>query len=78
MKKITMPKIYTVLGSNIVKYRNLKNLSDLQLADAVGISHDLIKQLESGNPKKSISIETLSKIAQVLNVSVIHLLEQDH
>ena len=78
MKKITMPKIYTVLGSNIVKYRNLKNFSDIQLADAVGISHDLIKQLESGNPKKSISIETLSKIAQVLNVSVIHLLEQDH
>ena len=78
MKKITMPKIYTVLGNNIVKYRNLKNLSDIQLADAVGISHDLIKQLESGNPKKSIPIETLSKIAQVLNVSVIHLLEQDH
>ena len=78
MKKITMPKIYTVLGNNIVKYRNLKNFSDIQLADAVGISHDLITQLESGNPKKSISIETLSKIAQVLNVSVIHLLEQDH
>ena len=48
MKKITMPKIYTVLGNNIVKYRNLKNFSDIQLADAVGISHDLIKQLDIG------------------------------
>lgn len=78
MKKITMPKIYTVVGKNIIKYRNLKNLSDVQLAEAVGISPQLVKQIEDGHPNKSISIETLSKIAQILNISVIELLEQDY
>ena len=77
MEKMKTSTIYTVVGKNIIKYRSIKQICDIHLADTVGISHELIKQLESGNPKKSISIETLSKIAQALNVSVIHLLEQD-
>lgn len=59
---------YKKLGLNIAYYRKLKGLSQLQLAEAVGISRTHISNIEAPNMPTSISLETLMDIADALEV----------
>lgn len=60
---------YKKLGLNIAYYRKLKGLSQMQLAEAVGISRTHISNIEAPNMPTSISLETLMDIADALEVS---------
>lgn len=59
---------YKKLGLNIAYYRKLKGLSQMQLAEAVGISRTHISNIEAPNMPTSISLETLMDIADALEV----------
>lgn len=65
---------YKKLGLNIAYYRKLKGLSQIQLAEAVGISRTHISNIEAPNMPTSISLETLMDIADALEVPVESLL----
>lgn len=63
-----------MLGERIRHYRNLKNMTGQELARKVGVSRSLISQIEqdTANP----SIDTLRKITQALDISIVLLFEE--
>lgn len=62
-----------VLGKKIIRFRKQKKMTQLQLADAIGVSRGYIAKIERG--KKRPEIKTLALIANELGISVIELLE---
>lgn len=65
---------YKKIGLNIAYYRKLRGLSQIQLAEAVGISRTHISNIEAPNMPTSISLETLMDIADALEVPAEALL----
>ncbi len=65
---------YKKLGLNIAYYRKLNGISQMQLAEAVGISRTHMSNIEAPNMPTSISLETLMDIADALGVPVNRLL----
>jgi len=65
---------YKMLGLNIAYYRKLAGLSQLQLAETIGISRTHMSNIEAPNMPTSISLETLMDIADALNISAGTLL----
>lgn len=55
-----------LIGLNISYYRRIRHLTQVELADAVGISSNYLSQVERGY--KSISLVKLLKLAEVLGV----------
>ena len=55
-----------LIGLNISYYRRVRHLTQVELAEAVGISSNYLSQVERGY--KSISLVNLLKIAEVLGV----------
>ena len=65
---------YKMIGLNIAYYRKLAGLSQLQLAEDIGISRTHMSNIEAPNMPTSISLETLMEIADALNVPASALL----
>lgn len=63
------------LGSRIRQARTEQNMSQLELADACGISVPYVSDIERG--KKCFSVDILLRIAQALQVSTDWLLRLD-
>ncbi|MBR5800842.1 MAG: helix-turn-helix transcriptional regulator [Lachnospiraceae bacterium] len=63
-----------MLGLNIAYYRKLAGLSQLQLAEEIGISRTHMSNIEAPNMPTSISLETLMDIAAALSIPVHALL----
>lgn len=57
-----------ILGSRIKELRSAKNFTQEQIADKIGISRQKYARIESG--VNSITLDILSKVAKVLEVSV--------
>mgnify|MGYP001481491295 CR=1 FL=1 len=53
------------LGLKIQYYRQMKNISQVELADEAGISRSYLSKIETG---KAQCVPVLLQIAQVLNV----------
>ncbi len=66
---------YKMIGLNIAYYRKLAGLSQLQLAEMVGISRTHMSNIEAPNMPTSVSLETLMDIADSLNIPVYYLLK---
>ena len=64
------PNIKAIICQNIKKYRNIKNVSLMELAEAVDVTPEHLKRIESVNDRNNISLITLYKISIVLNVSI--------
>lgn len=64
------PNIKALICQNIKKYRNIKNVSLMDLAEAVDVTPEHLKRIESVNDRNNISLITLYKISIVLNVSI--------
>lgn len=62
------------IGSNIKHYRMRRNLSQVRLADQVGISASYLSKIERGSVN-SFALITLLDIASHLEVDVKKLLE---
>lgn len=57
-----------MLGSRIKALRSARNLTQEQIADQIGISRQKYARIESG--ANSITLDILSKVAEVLDVTV--------
>ena len=55
-----------LIGLNISYYRRVQKLTQVELAEAVGISSNYLSQIERGY--KSISLEKLLRLAEILGV----------
>ena len=69
--------IYDIARTNIKKYRTQKNLTQAQLADAAGLSHEYVRHIESKKVAKDFSLETLYDIAVALDIKISLLLEEE-
>ncbi|MDR0313494.1 MAG: helix-turn-helix domain-containing protein [Treponema sp.] len=68
-------QIRTILGSNLRKYRNLREWSQMELAEKADISMNFLSEIERGN--KWPHPETLQNIAAALNVDVFELFRSE-
>ena len=66
---------YKKLGAHIVYYRKINGLTQEKLAEEVGISPQYLSRIENGNYPKSVSLSTLMRIAEKLNVTISTLTE---
>ncbi len=68
--------IYDTIRRNIKKYRKEKGMTAAQLAEAVNLSHDFIRQIESEKVRYNFSVETFYKISVALDVSLDMLIQK--
>ncbi len=64
----------STIAENIKKYRNKMGVSQDRLSKFADVTYNTIIKIESG-ANKNPTIETLSKIAKALNVSVDDLIK---
>lgn len=69
--------IYEQIARNIKKYRNLAGITQAELAERVGVSHEFIRRNESKKGRKSFSVDTLWKISIALDVEPGKLFDID-
>ncbi len=65
---------YRKLGLNIAYYRKLAGFTQESFADKVGISVNYVAQIEAPGVIRGVSLETLFKMATVLNIEPSKLL----
>lgn len=66
---------YKKIGARIVYFRKIKGLTQERLADDVGISPQYLSRIENGSYPKSVSLSTLMRVAQKLEVPMSKLME---
>ena len=70
-----MNNIKKLLGKKVKLYRELKNLTQEQLAERIGVNSRTVSLIETGN--NFVTAETLYNIAHVLEVSPKKLFDFD-
>jgi len=63
-------ELYQTISRNIKYYRELANLTQMQLAEQSHLSISYITKLEASGCDKSISLSALHQIAKVLNQDI--------
>lgn len=63
----------TTIGRNLRKYREIKAVTQEELSRICGLHRNYIGSVERG--ERNISVKSLEKIAQGLNIKVVQLLE---
>lgn len=66
---------YKKIGARIVYFRKIKGLTQERLAGDVGISPQYLSRIENGSYPKSVSLSTLMRIAQKLEVPMSKIME---
>ena len=61
------------IGDNIHKYRKIRNLTQKELGETIGISNTYLSDIETG--RTNPSIKTLKKIAKGLEINYMELLK---
>ena len=75
--KTDYPERYITLSLKIAYYRKKRGYTQENLAEKVGISLNFLAQVEGTGTIRGISLETLFKMADVLQVAPSKLLEDD-
>ena len=75
--KTEFPDKYITLGLKIAYYRRKSGYTQEYFAELIGKSVSFVGQVEGTGTVRGVSLETLFKIAQVLNISPSNLLEED-
>lgn len=70
------PNIKATICQNIKRYRNEKNISLMNLAEAIDVTPEHLKRIESINDRNNISLIALYKISVVLDVSIDKFFEE--
>ena len=68
---------YITLGLKIAYYRRKAGFTQETFAELIDKSVSFVGQVEGTGTVRGVSLETLFKIAQVLNISPAKLLEED-
>lgn len=61
------------LGENLKKIRTRKNISQVEIANQLGVDRSFVSNIENG--KNNPTLSTITKLAQVLGVSSGELLK---
>lgn len=61
---------YDIVRKNIKKYRKEKGFTQQRLADEADMSIDYLAEIESVKRRKTFSLATLGRIADVLEVDI--------
>ena len=69
--------IYEQISKNIKKYRMNAGITQAELAEKVGVSHEFIRRIESKKGVKTFSVDTVWKISVALNIDPGQLFEID-
>ena len=69
------PQKYIKFGLKVQYYRKLRGMTQEAFADKAGISWSYLAKIESPTRPFGVSMETLFKIADVLDVTVSKLFE---
>lgn len=67
---------YNIIRENIKKYREIKGLTQQQLADKAGISMNYIAKIESKKMQRGFTIVVLGRIADALEVNIEKLFDR--
>ena len=73
MKQGEHDTVYDVIRRNIKAFRKSTGWTSAQLAEAVGLSHDFLRQIESEKVRYNFSVETFYRISKALEVSMDQL-----
>ncbi len=68
--------VYEIIAKNIKFYRKSKNMTQAQLAEKTEYSHEFIRRIESEEGKRGFSVETLWRIATVLERPIDDFLDE--
>lgn len=68
--------IKSIICQNIKKYRNAKKVRLMDLAEAIDVTPDHLKRIETENDRNNISLITLYKISVVLGVRIDKFFEE--
>lgn len=68
---------YKTLGLKIAYYRKKRGYTQEALAEKAGISTNFLAQVEGTGTTRGISLETLFKLAEALDLSPSKFLEDD-
>ena len=71
------PQKYIKFGLKVQYYRKLRGMTQESFADKAGISWSYLAKIESPTRPFGVSMETLFKIADVLDVPVSKLFEDE-
>ena len=71
------PEKYITLGLKIAYYRKKAGYTQEAFAEKIGKSVNFLAQIEGTETVRGVSLETLFKIADCLDVPVAKLLEND-
>lgn len=64
------------IGARIAYYRRLRDLKQIDLAMEVGISEQYLSRIERGHQPKGLTIYTLLKIAEKLDVNMRDFIDE--
>ncbi len=70
-----MSSLLDDIGKNVKTNREVRGLSQQELADLSGLHRNYIIEVEKG--RRNITIESLNKIAQSLNTDIERLVKSD-
>lgn len=73
--KIIKENYYNLI-KNIKYYRKQKGITQEELAEETDLSTSYIKQIEAGNEYKNMTLSTISKIAEALNIDIDELFKE--
>ena len=62
--------VYYLVGQNLKKFRNQKNMSIVKFARLCNYSEGFIKNIESPNYMQTFSVGTIWKFAEVLDIDI--------
>ena len=71
------PARYITMGLKIAYYRKKAGYTQEMLAEKIGKSVNFLAQIEGPSTVRGVSLETLFKLADVLNVPPSKFLEDD-
>ena len=69
--------LYEAIASNIKKYRKDAGITQAELSERVGVSHEFIRRIESKRGTKTFSVDTLYKISLALDIDIKELFNFD-
>ncbi len=75
--KTEFPERYITLGLKIAYYRKKAGYTQETFAELIDKSVNFVGQVEGTGMIRGVSLETLFKMAQVLNIAPSKLLEED-
>lgn len=64
---------YEIIAKNIKESRKRAGLTQAELADIAGFSHEFIRRIEAPHAKKYFSVDTLVQIAKALDIKMEEL-----